>query len=158
MPRAHLPREAEGMNARPALAASALALVAALSLTGCSAIDDLVHKQSTSTFDDTGAFRDDAGVDADWVPDDATAITVRTSTVEKAKDAVILLTSATTTLPGDCVEASRTSAPSWTLDDAPSAYEADDVFVCGDWSVIPAEDGWYGWTPNSDDEKAAAAE
>ncbi len=114
-----------------------------------------MHKQSTQTFEDADAFRADASVDADWVPHDATALTLRTSTIEDADDAALLLTS-TMTLPEDCVETVRTSAPTWTLDDAPSAYEAKTVFVCGDWSVIPSDDGWFGWTPNSDEEKAAS--
>ena len=54
------------------------------------------------------------------------------------------------------METERTSAPTWTLDDGPSAYEAKTVFVCSDWSVIPSDDGWFGWTPNSDEEKASA--
>lgn len=114
-----------------------------------------MHKQSTTTFDDADAFRADTPVDADWVPDDVTALTLRTSTIEDADDAVLLLTS-TTALPDECVETERTSAPTWTLDDGPSAYEAKTVFVCGDWSVIPSDDGWFGWTPNSDEEKASA--
>lgn len=139
------------------LPATALLLLGgALTLGGCAAVDGLVHKQSTQTFDDSAAFRAEAPVKADWVPDDATAITVRTSTMKEAADAVILLRSASASLPAECVETSRTSAPSWTLDDAPSAYDAKTVFVCGDWSVIPASGGWYGWTPNSDDERNAA--
>ncbi len=147
------------MTRRPLLlsAAALLALTGGLALSGCSAVDSLVHKQATNTFDDAKAFHADAEVDADWVPDDATAITVRTSTVEDAADAVILLQSAAP-LPDDCIETARTSAPAWSLDDAPSAYEAKTVFVCGDWSVIPGADGWLGWTPNSEDEREAAQE
>lgn len=39
---------------------------------------------------------------------------------------------------------------------APDAYDADTVFACGDWSVIPTGDGWYGWTPNSAEERSTA--
>lgn len=145
------------MNARTALAAPALIAVGLLSLTGCSAYDSLVHKQATSTFDDAAAFDDGAEVDAGWIPTDATEITVRTSTIEDAADAVILLTS-DSELPGDCTEVERYSAPSWVLDDAPDPYEVKTVFACGDWSVIAADDGWFGWTPNSEEERSAAAE
>lgn len=138
-------------------AAALLLLGGGLILSGCSAIDGIVHKQSTQTFADLGAFREDGPVDAAWAPDDATEITVRTSTIEDAEDAVVLLHSGAQTLSDTCRETSRTSAPAWTLDEAPSAYEAETVFVCGDWSVIPADGGWYGWTPNSDEERAAAA-
>ncbi|MFS0853919.1 hypothetical protein [Microbacterium sp. 179-I 3D4 NHS] len=144
------------MNARTALAAPALVLAGMLSLTGCSAYESLVHKQATSTFDDAEAFAAGAEVDADWVPADATEITVRTSTVEKAADAVILLTS-TSALPNDCAEVERQSAPAWALENAPDPYEAAMVFACGDWSVMATGSGWYGWTPNSDGERSAAA-
>ncbi len=144
------------MNARTALAAPALIVVGLLSLTGCSAFDSLVHKQATSTFDDVAAFDDGAEVDADWIPSDATDITVRTSTLEDATDAVILLSSHSA-LSDDCTEVDRYSAPSWALDDAPDPYTAKTVFACGDWSVMAADDGWYGWTPNSEEERSAAA-
>jgi hypothetical protein len=144
------------MNPRIGLAAPALILAGVLSLTGCSAYDSLVHKQATSTFDDAGAFQDGAQADAEWVPTDATEITVRTSTLEDSADAVILLTS-DAALPGDCVEVERQSAPTWALDDAPDPYEAKNVFACGDWIVMATGNGWYGWTPNSDDERNAAA-
>lgn len=143
------------MNARTALAAPALIAVGLLSLTGCSAYDSLVHKQATSTFDDTTAFDDGAEVDAEWIPADATEITVRTSTMEDAADAVILLTSGSDL--SDCTEVERYSAPSWVLDGAPDPYEAKTVFACGDWSVMASDDGWFGWTPNSEEERSAAA-
>ncbi|WP_144876737.1 hypothetical protein [Microbacterium sp. 1.5R] len=143
------------MNARTALAAPALIVAGLLSLTGCSAYDSLVHKYATSTFDDAEAFAKDAAVDATWVPADATDITVRTSTLEDAADAVILLTSESA-LPEECSEVDRFSAPSWVLDDAPDPYKAKTVFVCGDWSVVPSDDGWFGWTPNSAEERNAA--
>ena len=144
------------MNTRTALAAPALIVAGLLALTGCSAYDSLVHKQSTSTFEDAGAFADGAEVDADWLPTDATEITVRTSTLEDAADAVVMLTSSSP-VSGDCTETERSSAPAWVLDEAPDPYTAKTVFVCGDWSMIATDDGWYGWTPNSDDERAAAA-
>lgn len=145
------------MNARTTLAVPALIVAGLLSLTGCSAYDSLVHKHATSTFDDVKAFGDGTDVDADWVPADATAITVRTSTMDKASDAVILLTSGSA-LADDCAEVERLSAPAWVLDDAPDPYTAKTVFACGDWTVMATDDGWYGWTPNSDEERSAAVE
>ncbi|MER7448631.1 hypothetical protein, partial [Microbacterium sp. NPDC097977] len=94
------------MNTRTTLFVPALIAVGLLSLTGCSAVDSIVHKQSTSTFDDVEAFRDGADLDASWVPADATAITERTSTIEKAPDAVILLTSSSS-LSDECTEVER---------------------------------------------------
>lgn len=144
------------MNTRTALAAPALVIAGLLSLTGCSAYDSLVHKQATSTFDDVDGFESGAEVDADWIPTDASKITVRTSTMEDAADAAILLAS-DAGLPDECVEVDRYSAPAWVLDDAPDPYAAKTVFACGDWSVMASDDGWFGWTPNSEDERSAAA-
>ncbi|AQY02669.1 hypothetical protein [Microbacterium foliorum] len=142
------------MNARTALASSALIVVGLMSLTGCSAYDSIVHKQATSTFDDVVTFDDGAEVDAGWIPADATEITVRTSTMEDAADAVILFSSGSAL--ADCPEVERTSAPTWVLDDAPDPYTAKTVFACGDWSVMSTDGGWFGWTPNSDEERSAA--
>ncbi len=148
--------EAGRMNARTALAASALLLGGMLSLSGCSLYDSLIHKQATSTFEDVDAFDDGADVDADWIPGDASDITLRTSTVEDAADAVILLDS-TSALADGCVEVERRSAPAWVLDEAPDPYTARNVFACGDWSVMATDTGWYGWTPNSEEEREAAS-
>ncbi|WP_141651263.1 hypothetical protein [Microbacterium sp. 3J1] len=144
------------MNARVAFFAPALILAGMLSLTGCSAYDSLVHKQATSSFEDVAAFDERAEVDADWLPADAGEITVRTSTLEDAAEAVVLLTS-DSALPDGCVEVERFSAPAWALDDAPDPYAAETVFACGDWSVMSTGDGWYGWTPNSEEERSAAS-
>lgn len=144
------------MNARTPLAASALLVAGLLSLTGCSVYDSLVHKQATSTFVDVEAFHEGAEVDAHWVPDDATEITVRTSTLDDAEEAVLLLTSGSA-LADECAEVERYSAPAWVLDDAPDPYKAKSVFACGDWTVMATDDGWYGWTPNSAEERSAAS-
>lgn len=63
----HASTRLERMNARTALAASALVLLGLTSLAGCSAYDSIVHKQATSTFDDVEAFDDGAEVDAGWI-------------------------------------------------------------------------------------------
>ncbi len=144
------------MNARTALAAPALLLAGLLSLSGCSAYDSLVHKQATSTFEDVAAFEDAAPVDADWLPNDATDITARTSTLEDAAEAVILVGSGSALADG-CTEVERYSAPAWVLDTAPDPYAATTVFACGDWSVMAADEGWFGWTPNSEQERSAAS-
>lgn len=143
------------MNARMALAAPALIIARIVSMTGCSAYDSLIHKQATSTFKDVDSFDDGAEVDVDWIPSDAIQITVRTFTVEKAADTAILLSSESP-LSDDCAEVQRYSAPAWVLDGAPDPYAAKTVFACGDWSVMDTGTGWYGWTPNSEEERSAA--
>jgi hypothetical protein len=149
-------REAELMKAPTVLAIATSMTLGLVFLTGCSAYDSLVHKQSTSTFANVETFNAGSTTEAAWIPTDATEITVRTSTLAKASDAVILLDSGSALL-GDCAEVERYSAPAWVLDDAPDPYKADSVFVCGDWSVMSTETGWYGWTPNSDEERSAAS-
>ncbi len=75
------------MTRRHLLPAAALLLGGTLLLGGCAAVEGLVHKQSTRTFDDADAFRADTPVDADWVPDDATTLTLRTPTFDEEKTA-----------------------------------------------------------------------
>lgn len=143
------------MNARMALVAPALIIAGIFSMTGCSVYDSVIHKQATSTFEDVDTFDNGAEVDADWIPSDAIEITVRTSTVERATDAVILLSSESPLAEG-CTEVERYSAPAWVLDGAPNPYTAKTVFACSDWSVMDTDSGWYGWTPNSEEERSAA--
>lgn len=135
--------------------ASLLVLGGSALLSGCAGFDAVMHKQSTSTFEDAAAFLADAQAEVAWMPSDATEITLRTSTLQGAADAAILFSSAAT-LSDECTEVSRTSSPAWVLEGAPSPYEAETVWVCGEWSAIPTGDGWFGWAPNSDDERRAA--
>lgn len=131
----------------------------AVGATGCSAtdgIDGLLGGFSTATYDDRAAMvASDRDVPA-WVPTDASEITSRISTRDGAADAVIQLDSPSPLDEALCREVERRSAPSWTFEASPSAYDADEVWACGDWSVIPSGDGWFGWTPNSSEERADA--
>lgn len=117
-------------------------------LAGCAVIDQVAYKRQSATFDTRTALAD-SGVDAPWVPGDAGDIRVTRTTQPDAVDAAVLLTSTQALDPEMCVEVPRQSAPSYPLEDAPDAYEADTVFACGTWSVIPSADGWFGWTPNN---------
>lgn len=138
------------------LIAGALTIAGTATLAGCSVVDSVLHKQSTESFDDGAQLRKGFERTPEWVPDDATEITLRTSTIDAASDAVILLQS-TSALPEDaCVEVPRSSAPSWGLEGAPDVYEIDTVYACGDWTVAAADGGWLGWTPNADAERTAA--
>lgn len=136
-------------RAGAAIALSALFLTA---LSGCAAVDDMLHKQETATFADKAAFDAGAKTAADWLPADATNITERRST-ENAGIAVILLTSKSE-LPDTCKDAERRSAPTLNLDGAPDIYDPKNTaaHVCGDWTVMKSDGGWYGWTPNVEDQ------
>lgn len=134
-------------------AAAMLVLAGSLAVTGCSSIDDAINRQQTNTYADKAAYASGSSVDAEWIPDDATDITVRTPADRSSGTAVILLTSPSA-LPSSCTEAERKSAPLLTIDGAPDIYDpsAQDAFVCADWTVMPSATGWFGWTPNTEDQ------
>ena len=139
---------------RPAAFALAVVIPAALVLSGCSVVDELVYQQRSEEFATTIDFTTDWAGSAPWVPEDASDIRIREST---SGDVVaILLTSGTELDPGLCGEVERQSGPSFTIDGAPDAYRATGAWACGEWTVIAADDGWYGWTPNDPDEQAAS--
>ena len=135
---------------------AALALLTAVSataLTGCS-IGDTLNNERVTEFSTSAELVDTWSKSAPWLPTDATDIITRET--PDAEPAVLLATSATALDPDLCVEIERQSGPVFSVDGAPKAY-VDTVFACGDWAVIPTDDGWYGWTPNHPDEKAASA-
>ena len=134
---------------------AATAAVAVVALSGCAAVDELAHKQRSSEFADGAALPEEWSDRADWLPADARDIRVMESTVDE--DAASILVSSGAELSTElCTEVPRLSAPTMEVPDAPDAYTAERVFSCGDWSVIPAGAGWYGWTPNSDGERAGS--
>ena len=133
-----------------ATAASAIALTA---LTGCAPILDTLQNESTSSYSSTSEIVEGWAKKAPWLPDDATAIRVRET--PDAEPAVLLATSETDLDPAVCVEVERQSAPVFGVDGAPDPF-VDRVFACGDWAVMKTDDGWYGWTPNHPEEKAAS--
>jgi len=141
---------------RPVLArASALTLVAAaLALSGCAVIDELAYHQRSSSYDDVAAAPESSPAHVEWIPDDARSIRITESTLPDAANAVVLLTSSSSLDPQLCTEVDRQSGPSYGIDGAPDVYKIDTVFACGDWSVVPSDDGWFGWTPNHPEEQA----
>lgn len=121
-------------------------------LTGC-AFGDTINIETESRFDSTGELSANWDRSAPWLPGDATDILIRE--VRTADSAVLLAASATELDPALCVETDRLSAPMFTVDGAPDPY-TDRAFACGAWTVIPTDDGWYGWTPSHPDEQAAS--
>jgi hypothetical protein len=145
------------MNPTPrrTVAALALTLIAAAALTGCTAVSNVLQKEKTGEFADVAALEDWDG-SAPWVPSDATDIRTHEST--DGKVAVLLLDSSTDLDAALCAEIDRESAPAFSIEGAPDVFTTDRAFACGDWTVVPADDGWYGWTPSDPDEKAASPE
>jgi hypothetical protein len=134
-----------------------VALIAALSiaaLTGCASIQGALQKESAVEFDTAADVADEWDKSAPWLPEDATDIRIHQAS--QGDPAVLLSTSNAELDPSLCVEVERQSAATFTEDWAPDSYAADNVFACGDWAVIPTANGWYGWTPNHPDEKAAS--
>ncbi len=128
-------------------------LTAGLALTGCTTMADVINRESTQTFSDKAALDQSSSVDAAWVPADATAITVRTPS-DATSDVAVVLVASQAKLPAPCQPTERRSAPLLSIDGAPDVYDpkAQAAFVCGDWTVMPAADGWFGWTPNVEDQ------
>ena len=122
----------------------------AVVLSGCSVIDAAAHKMRSVSFDTATEVTDEWKGEATWLPSDATDIEIRESTINDT--AVMLAASDATLDPELCVVVPRQSAPVYQLDGAPNVYKADEVFACGVWTVMAAEDGWLGWTPNHPDE------
>lgn len=134
----------------------AAAALLAVSLTGCSAVTDLMHKEAASDFDDLADFESDwpRAASAAWVPDDAEQIHVRESTA--GDPAIIGFQSGSLLDPTECVETTRLSGPVFAADWAPEDVYVDDVFACGDWAVMATDDGWFGWTPSAPGEQEVA--
>ena len=161
MTRSILPDDASaepfGLNERmkrmwmfPAALTAAVSVVA---LTGCAGIEDAMQNESSVSFDTTAEVTAQWDKTAPWLPEDATDIRIHQSV--QGDPAVLLSTSAADLDPALCVETERKSAATFSGPWSPDSY-VDTVFACGDWAVIPTETGWYGWTPNHPDEKAAS--
>ncbi|WP_150307747.1 hypothetical protein [Planctomonas psychrotolerans] len=128
------------------------ALLVASTLAGCTMTNDAVYKTRTTTFDSHDSM---AGDIPGWIPTDATAIT---RVQARDGDATsILLTSAEEPDADLCTTTPRLSAPTMQIAGAPDVYgtDGDTVFSCGDWTVMVSPDGWYGWTPVTEDPAAA---
>lgn len=144
------------MRILPTATATAAAALLALSLTGCSAVTDLLHNETETGFDDLEAFEEEwpRADEATWLPGDAELIHVRESS--DADPAIIGFQSASLLDPTKCTETERLSGPSFTDEWAPEKVYVDRVFACGDWAVMATDDGWFGWTPSAPGEQKVA--
>ncbi|HET6299990.1 hypothetical protein [Microbacterium sp.] len=138
------------------ISALALAGVAAFTLSGCAVIDELAYHQRSSSYEEVAAAPESSPAHAEWVPDDARSIRITESTRPDATTTAMLLTSSSSLDPQVCTEVDRQSGPSYGIEGAPDVYKIDTVFACGEWSVVPSDEGWFGWTPNHPDEQAAS--
>jgi len=143
--------QTEQMRKAPALTFAAVAVAAMTGLSGC-ALADFAKNERESAFATTTVLAETWGKSAPWLPEDATDITTVEAT--NAANAVLLAASESELDPGLCSEVDRLSGPVYDRDWTPNGYAADRVWACGDWTVIAADGGWYGWTPGHPDEKA----
>jgi hypothetical protein len=108
------------------VAASAFATgILLIGLTGCAEIHNLVSQQHEEHFATYAAAKKDwEGVDTPgWIPDDATDLrNVATLDETVARESIPPL------------------AVDWSTEGWP-----DEVQRCGDYEVMPMEDGWLGW-------------
>ncbi|GAA3654113.1 hypothetical protein [Microbacterium marinilacus] len=137
-----------------ALAGAALTAAVLAVATGCAAIEDALHKERSLSFETLHDLAEGWDREVSWFPADATGIRIAESSI--AADASVLLASSQELDPDLCAPSDRLSAPSYQVDGAPDVYAASDAYACGAWTVIAAPGGWYGWTPNHSDERAAS--
>jgi hypothetical protein len=122
----------------------------ALSLSGCSVLQEQAHREVTSHADN----RADVKSPPAWMPEDATDISSSTGTAAKNRDAApmtVVFTSKQGVDSSDCKTVPRKSAPVMTIAGAPDVYAATTVVRCGDWSMVVEKHRWVAWTPNTGD-------
>ncbi|KGJ71933.1 hypothetical protein GY21_18795 [Cryobacterium roopkundense] len=142
------------MNTLKLLPLFAAAAVTGLTLTGCSSVIDKIQPEKAHEFASTQDLARDWNQTADWLPADSTQIKIREAST--GGPAILATTTDDDLDPAQCVETERQSAPTYSDDWSPTDVYVDHVFACGNWAVIKTDGGWYGWTPNDPDEKAAS--
>lgn len=130
----------------------ALGVLAALSMTGCTAIGEQLHHEASHRFGSTADIAGNWGKSAPWLPADSTDIRTHESTI--GNPAILRATTKERLDPAHCAQIDRQSAPTFDQPWSPRSVYVHKVWVCGDWAVIPTGNGWFGWTPNDPDEKA----
>lgn len=132
------------------IAAGAAVLLATASLAGCSQLLDEVHQVHQESFTSYSEASDGwVGVDIPpWIPGDATELH-NYATLDETHSVVAVSSSSQ---PLGCVDAPRRSLPFTSTDwapgdvlELPDGGLLDDVFLCGDYEVVPYGEGWIGW-------------
>ena len=114
-----------------------------IAVTGCTQIDNLLSQQHEEVFTTyQQAERDWVGVDVpSWIPDDATDLR-NLATFDETVSVIRVVTDSD--LAGECAPGDRSGIPvleaDWSTQDWP-----DRVQRCGDYEVMPMDDGWLGW-------------
>lgn len=115
-----------------------------IALTGCSQIIHTLANQHEEHFETYPAAAEGwVGVDIPtWIPDDATDLR-NLATTDESVAVVRVVTDSP--LAGDCETEERRGIPQldaeWSTEEWPAEIER-----CGDYEVMPMDDGWLGWT------------
>src|SRR5690606_158121 len=132
------------------IVAGATVLLAAAALSGCSQLLDELHRGHQESFASySEAAEGWVGVDIPpWIPADATELHDY-ATFNEAQSVVGVRSDSQ---PVGCADAERRGLPFATPDWAPADMLElpdggllGDVFLCGDYEVVPYGDGWVGW-------------
>jgi len=126
-------------------AALATITVAGVTLTGCSVIRDSLsdmHEESFSTYQSAKDGWRGSDIPA-WIPADATDLHNRAT--GKGDNISVRVTTDSDPV-GECVEEERFTIAALNADWTPEKFP-DEVLICGDYAVMPFEDGWFAWTP-----------
>ncbi len=117
-------------------------------LAGCSAIGDVLsrqHREDFATYEDAAEGWVGVGIPA-WIPTDATGIR-NLATADETVSVVRVVTESP--LAGECETAERRGIPvlsaEWADLDWSTVGFPDEVERCGDYEIVPTDDGWLGW-------------
>ena len=125
-----------------------------LALSGCSSVVNTIQPEKTDSFASGQDLAQNWNQSVNWLPADAAQI--KTREAASGGPAILAVTTTTPLDTSQCVETQRQSAPAYSDDWSPTNVYVDRVFACGDWAVMKTDTGWFGWTPNDPDEKAAS--
>lgn len=143
--RGRSPHEARSMTRLDPATAAAGAFgvgILLIALTGCAQLDRLVsreHEESFATYADAEAGWVGVGI-PDWIPDDATEL----RNVATFDETVAVMRVTTDEEPVGCTTAERRGLPALAADWSVPTWP-DEVLRCGDYEVMPVDDGWLGW-------------
>lgn len=129
-------------SASSAAAAFGAGILLVATLAGCTAIDDVLSRQHREDFDTYDVAAEGwVGVDIpSWIPDDATDLRNLATTDETVAVIRVVSDSPLT----DCEPAERRGLPALAADWSTQEWP-DEVQRCGDYEVMPMDDGWLGW-------------
>lgn len=144
MTKLRLPREIP-----PGTAAIGM-LAILVTLSGCAAVDNLAHGQSSATYSNAQEFAQADGGAPGWLPADARQIETVSST--RADDTASVVFVSDEGVSG-CEDVDRVSAPTMEIESGPDVYAIDRVAVCGDWAVAESDGTYYAWTPAQEAEQ-----